>query len=90
MVIVWNTGDATNESTVEFGCGGKPKQIAVGKSYKFVDHGSKKRVQYVHRVVLKGLAAQTECCKYSNMPLIANMKSLLLLMSYNILLYKRK
>ena len=63
MVIVWNTDDFTIESKVLFGCGGKLNQTIFGKSYKFTDKGSEKRVQYVHRVVLQGLAPQTEYCK---------------------------
>ena len=64
MVIVWNTGDFTSESKVLFGRG-KLNQTIFGKSYNFTDEGSEKRVQYVHRVILQGLAPQTEYCKYS-------------------------
>ena len=64
MIIVWKTGNDTNESRVFYGSKGKLKQTALGSSLKFVDGGKEKRPQFIHTVVLKGLSPETEYCKY--------------------------
>ena len=63
MIIVWNTVNDTKESIVMYGPGGKLDQTASGSRTKFVDGGKEKRVQFVHKVVLKGLSPETEYCK---------------------------
>ncbi|GFR97177.1 purple acid phosphatase [Elysia marginata] len=62
MIIVWNTVNDTKESKVLYGLKGKLNQTVSGSRTKFVDGGEEKRTQFVHRVVLKGLAPQSEYC----------------------------
>ncbi|XP_035729511.1 acid phosphatase type 7-like [Vespa mandarinia] len=54
IVVTWSTRNDTGESIVEYGIGGFVL-TATGNSTLFVDGGSKKRQQYIHRVWLKNL-----------------------------------
>ncbi|RUS75263.1 hypothetical protein EGW08_016978, partial [Elysia chlorotica] len=60
MIIVWNTVNDTKESKVLYGVKGNLNQTASGSRTVFVDGGSEQRVQFVHRVILKGLNPLTE------------------------------
>ena len=67
MIIVWNTGNDTKESIVVYGTDREKLNLnASGSAIKFVDDGEEKRVQFIHRVILKGLAPETEYCKHDN------------------------
>lgn len=54
IVVTWSTFNDTKESIVKYGIGGT---ILIVKGYakKFVDGGSKKHLQYIHRVTLSSL-----------------------------------
>lgn len=54
IVVTWSTMTATNESVVEYGIGGYALS-ATGTEEEFVDGGSGKHTQYIHRVVLRDL-----------------------------------
>ncbi|XP_014597779.1 PREDICTED: iron/zinc purple acid phosphatase-like protein [Polistes canadensis] len=54
IVVTWSTRNDTGESIVEYGIGGFVL-TARGNSTLFVDGGSKKKQQYIHRVWLKNL-----------------------------------
>ncbi|KAF5302288.1 hypothetical protein FQA39_LY10327 [Lamprigera yunnana] len=54
IVVTWSTMSDTKESIVEYGIGGMILK-AVGSSNLFIDGGSKKHSQYIHRVTLSNL-----------------------------------
>lgn len=58
IVVTWSTMDDTPESVVEYGIGGLILQ-ANGSSTQFVDGGSLKHTQYIHRVLLTNLSPDT-------------------------------
>ncbi len=63
MVVTWTTWNDT-DSLVEFGTNPlKLKKTARGASKLFVDGGKEKRGQYIHRVTLEGLEANTTYCE---------------------------
>ena len=56
-MVTWVTLTSTNYSIVEYNKGGFPLTMkASGSITKFTDGGSKRRVLYIHRVKLTGLA----------------------------------
>ncbi|XP_077557944.1 acid phosphatase type 7-like [Haemaphysalis longicornis] len=58
-VVTWVTFDASRTPTVEYGVNGFEHE-AVGSTTKFQDGGKKKRVLYIHRVLLKNLKCGTQ------------------------------
>lgn len=58
IVVTWSTFDKTPNSTVEFGLG-KMTTNATGSSKRFVDGGREKRTQYIHKVKLSNLQANS-------------------------------
>ncbi|XP_055377474.1 acid phosphatase type 7-like [Condylostylus longicornis] len=54
ITITWSTFDSTNESIVEYGINGNIL-TATGSELPFVDGGSKKHTQYIHKVTLQNL-----------------------------------
>ena len=57
MVVTWVTLTSTNFSIVEYNKAGFPLTMrASGSITKFQDGGSEKRILYIHRVKLTGLA----------------------------------
>ncbi|RZC32767.1 iron/zinc purple acid phosphatase-like protein, partial [Asbolus verrucosus] len=54
IVVTWSTFNDTPQSTVEYGIGGYIL-TARGHSKLFVDGGSEKHTQYIHRVLLENL-----------------------------------
>ena len=64
MLVTWSTFNDTNESTVEFGIEmNNVSIIAKGNRTKFVDGGSEKHTQFIHRVILTGLKTGNMYCK---------------------------
>lgn len=59
IVITWSTINDTKESIVEYGIGGFIL-TAYGNSTLFVDGGSQKHKQYIHRVWLKNLTPNSQ------------------------------
>lgn len=62
IVVTWSTFNATNQSLVEYGIGGLILR-ASGDSTYFVDGGSQKHAQYIHKVVLDELTSESTYCK---------------------------
>lgn len=60
IIVVWSTFNDTGDSTVLYGKGGKIILKAKGAATKFVDSGSEKRFQFIHKVTLTGLEPKTE------------------------------
>lgn len=58
IVVTWSTFNATNQSLVEYGIGGLILR-ASGDSTYFVDGGSQKHAQYIHKVVLDELTPES-------------------------------
>ncbi|XP_075545962.1 acid phosphatase type 7-like [Dermacentor variabilis] len=58
-VVTWVTFDRTSPPTVEYGLSGF-QETAQGSTTRFKDGGRKKRVLYIHRVLLKDLERGTE------------------------------
>ncbi|KAL3225931.1 hypothetical protein MRX96_025402 [Rhipicephalus microplus] len=58
-MVTWVTFDRTGTPTVEYGPSGF-YYVARGSTTRFLDGGKKKRVLYIHRVLLKNLQANTE------------------------------
>ncbi|XP_077519224.1 acid phosphatase type 7-like isoform X2 [Amblyomma americanum] len=58
-VVTWVTFDPTRTPTVEYGVKGF-QYTAEGTTTKFQDGGKKKRVLYIHRVLLKNLEPNTQ------------------------------
>ena len=56
MTVTWVTLNSTRDTIVEYGVGGLTKSES-GTQEVFEDGGPKKRVLYIHRVVLKDLKA---------------------------------
>lgn len=57
-MISWSTREATNQSIVIYeslGNNGSHHGRAIGQEQRFQDGGSLKRVQYIHRVILRDL-----------------------------------
>ena len=66
MMVTWSTFNDTKESTVEFGFHVEDLSMtAKGSRTKFVDGGSEKHTQYIHRVKLAGLKTGSVYCKYT-------------------------
>ncbi|XP_033103995.1 acid phosphatase type 7-like isoform X2 [Anneissia japonica] len=55
MMVTWSTFNDTEESLVKFGNNLTLSMVAKGTSTKFIDGGSEKRAQFIHRVKLSGL-----------------------------------
>lgn len=67
MIISWSTVN-DSDSIVQYGLSVKALTLSQqGSSTKFVDGGSEKRTQYIHRVDLKDLLPNTIYCKYTLM-----------------------
>ena len=65
MMVTWNTFNDTKESTVEFGFQvGNLTMMASGDRTKFVDGGTEKHTEYIHRVKLTGLKPGSLYCEY--------------------------
>ncbi|KAH9504726.1 Acid phosphatase type 7 [Bulinus truncatus] len=60
MIVVWSTINDTGDTTVHYGTNGKLTLVATGTRLKFVDGGSEKRSQFINKVILTGLAPETE------------------------------
>ena len=69
MMVTWSTFNDTNESTVEFGITpmNNLSMTAKGNRTKFVDGGSEKHTQFIHRVKLTGLKTGNMYCKLFNL-----------------------
>ena len=66
MMVTWSTFNDTKDSVVEFGFHVEDLSMtATGSRTKFVDGGSEKRTQYIHRVKLTGLKTGSVYCKYT-------------------------
>ena len=64
MVVTWVTDSSTDVSLVEYGID-DINLMANGTEDTFVDGGPQRRVLYIHRVKLNGLACgqqYSECC----------------------------
>lgn len=59
IIVTWSTRNDTTDSIVEYGIGGFVL-TATGTSELFVDGGSEKHSQYIHRVVLSGLTPSSK------------------------------
>lgn len=57
IVVTWSTRSLTNSSIVEYGILGLNGR-ASGSASLFVDGGSEKKSQYIHRVTLSNLLPQ--------------------------------
>ncbi|KAJ8046055.1 Acid phosphatase type 7 [Holothuria leucospilota] len=55
MVVTWSTFNDTATSEVYFGIHGNLSEHAIGSSTKFVDGGSERHTQFIHRVKLTDL-----------------------------------
>lgn len=63
MIVTWVTLNPINESIVEYGESDVLDQRANGSISVFQDGGSEKRVEYVHRVVLRNLRPGQRYCR---------------------------
>ncbi|XP_011176896.2 acid phosphatase type 7 isoform X1 [Zeugodacus cucurbitae] len=62
IVVTWSTRDATNQSVVLYGenySDAKNLINITGFERRFIDGGSKKHTQYIHKATLSGLKPQT-------------------------------
>lgn len=69
IAVTWSTKDFVNESIVEYGLfrDDHLNLTQMGETdspKKFVDGGSEKRSQFIHRVILTGLEPSTKYGKY--------------------------
>lgn len=55
IVVTWSTLNDTTESIVEYGINGLILK-AIGSSTEFVDDGTERHAQYIHRVLLDDLS----------------------------------
>ena len=65
MMITWSTFNDTKESLVQYGF--KPNHLSMqakGSRTLFVDGGSEKHTQYIHRVKMTGLKTGYKYCKF--------------------------
>lgn len=63
MIVTWVTLNAVNDSVVEYGLDDMFDQRATGSVSVFQDSGSERRIEYIHRVVLRNLLPGHRYCK---------------------------
>lgn len=66
MIVTWSTFNDTKLSLVRFGLNGNITLKAKGSSTKFVDGGTEKHTQYIHRVKLTGLKPDSLYSEFLN------------------------